>query len=173
MKFGKYLEAEQVPEWAKMYVDYVGLKRAVAAIVEAIASQRQMASYERMPLPRRTSASQGYDSFTTPDAPTRRSLTMPRFGSGLCSDAGCNHFGSIVSASPQIALRMSAANSGKLAATPDELTHNANIKIPLSARDTFTEATWTRRPFVVNDHISAGKCASLSLATPVWAPLTL
>ncbi|KAJ2369714.1 hypothetical protein IW150_005087, partial [Coemansia sp. RSA 2607] len=36
MKFGKYLEAEQVPEWGKMYVDYKGLKKQAGIIAKAI-----------------------------------------------------------------------------------------------------------------------------------------
>ncbi|KAJ2358056.1 hypothetical protein GGF43_001084, partial [Coemansia sp. RSA 2618] len=55
MKFGKYLEAEQVPEWAKMYVDYHGLKRAIKAIAAAMANQQRQTSAERMSLIRRAS----------------------------------------------------------------------------------------------------------------------
>ncbi|KAJ2796536.1 Xenotropic and polytropic retrovirus receptor 1, partial [Coemansia helicoidea] len=163
MKFGKYLVAEQVPEWAKMYVDYVGLKRAVAAVAAAVArqqQQRQAVAGERMSLLRRTSTYLGYSSFTAPDAPPARSppahsSPATQCSSGSCGDTGCNHFGGVVSATPQIAMRLSASNSGKVSATPPDLVHNANIKIPLSARDSFTEAVWTRRPSVASDRISA------------------
>ncbi|KAJ2404957.1 Signal transduction protein [Coemansia sp. RSA 1935] len=178
MKFGKYLEAEQVPEWAKMYVDYHGLKRSVKAIAAAVANQQRHTSPERMSLIRRASTYLGYDSLQAsdsispfssdgssgPNAPTSGAATASSAGQSLrsrmgsctshSSEAGCSHFSSIVSASPQIAMSMSAGNSGKVATTPTELAQRANIKIPLSAQDTFTEGIRMRRSPVATNCMS-------------------
>ncbi|KAJ2725685.1 Signal transduction protein [Coemansia sp. Benny D115] len=189
MKFGKYLEAEQVPEWGKMYVDYKGLKKQVKAIAAALEARRTGASEERSSLLRRASTYLGYDSFAlsgpnaaqvnspspTPgpipnDSPAvpitpeiaaiaehslRRELADD---SGCCSRADCvrcGHFNSIVSATPQIAMNMSAGNMGKVTATSMALAHDANIKIPISAQDAFTENIRKRRT-----PIASGDCLS-------------
>ncbi|PIA17821.1 EXS-domain-containing protein [Coemansia reversa NRRL 1564] len=170
MKFGKYLDAEQVPEWAKMYVDYVGLKRAVKSIAGAIANQKLPLSSERMSLIRRTSEYLGYSSIQNSglsqlpksiSAPSTDLHLAPEETTSCCSDiaecSGCGHFGRIVSASPQIAMNMSAGNSGRVATTSMELAHGANIKIPMSAQDTFTEGIRMRRGPVANNCISAAE----------------
>ncbi|KAJ2444125.1 hypothetical protein GGF42_006405, partial [Coemansia sp. RSA 2424] len=187
MKFGKYLEAEQVPEWAKMYVDYDGLKQLIKAVAAAIEKRGSAPTEERLSLLRRASTYLGYDSLAT-DGPTiadtvgnsapRQSssaggnaiVSAPASGSklalqgastdrdGRCSRANCakcSHFHSIVSASPQIAMSMSAGNTGKVVATSLELAHGANIKIPLSAQDSFTEGIRQRRAPIATDCISA------------------
>ncbi|KAJ2805297.1 Xenotropic and polytropic retrovirus receptor 1 [Coemansia guatemalensis] len=168
MKFGKYLEAEQVPEWAKMYADYAGFKRAVKSIAAAIANQKSPQSGERMSLIRRTSEYLGYSTIKNSSiSPLPRCTSDPGSDphhasdetTNCCSNAaecsGSGHFGRIVSASPQIAMNMSAGNSGKVATTSMELVHGANIKIPMSAQDTFTEGIRTRRGPVANDCISS------------------
>ncbi|KAJ1859965.1 hypothetical protein LPJ57_006814, partial [Coemansia sp. RSA 486] len=63
MKFGKYLEAEQVPEWEKMYVDYKGLKRQVKAVAAAL-SKGAGTGDEQVSLLRRASTYLGYSSFS-------------------------------------------------------------------------------------------------------------
>ncbi|KAJ2232021.1 Xenotropic and polytropic retrovirus receptor 1 [Coemansia sp. RSA 485] len=177
MKFGKYLEAEQVPEWEKMYVDYKGLKRQVKAVAAAL-SKGAGTGDEQVSLLRRASTYLGYSSFspgaveaaagnslsTTP-APFPRSPSeqiSPEIAiaseeslrrelendAECCSRVGCTkcaHFGSIVSASPQIAMNMSAGNMGKVASTSMALAHDANIKIPISAQDSFTNSIRHRR----------------------------
>ncbi|KAJ2303668.1 hypothetical protein IWW55_002809, partial [Coemansia sp. RSA 2706] len=179
MKFGKYLEAEQVPEWAKMYADYHGLKRQIKAVAAAMARQQlqqRHTSAERMSLIRRASTYLGYDSIQTGASPlssdsaslgaaaqtggaasTSSAGLRSRLGSCAShgSEAGCSHFGNIVSATPQIAMTMSAGNSGKVAATPAELAQRANIKIPLSAQDSFTEGIRMRRSPVASHCVSA------------------
>ncbi|KAJ2896946.1 Signal transduction protein, partial [Coemansia aciculifera] len=50
---------------------------------------------------------------------------------------------------------MSAGNTGKVASTSMELAHGVNIKIPFSARDSFTENIRLRRPQIATDCISA------------------
>ncbi|KAJ2160320.1 Signal transduction protein [Coemansia sp. RSA 552] len=190
MKFGKYLEAEQVPEWAKMYVDYQGLKRATKAIATALDAQRRPVPEEQRSLIRRASTYLGYGSLETGGAPSPPSCAQgspnsrpggvsaastaivpssggdgsgrgPRSGSGSfatqCSNGGCtgcSHFGGVVSATPQIALSMSAGNTGKVAATPTDLAQKANIKIPLSARDAFTEGFRKRKGPVAENCVS-------------------
>ncbi|KAJ1659647.1 Signal transduction protein, partial [Coemansia sp. RSA 25] len=52
-------------------------------------------------------------------------------------------------------MSMSAGNTGKVAATSLELAHGANIKIPLSAQDSFTEGIRQRRAPIATDCISA------------------
>ncbi|KAJ2779756.1 Signal transduction protein [Coemansia javaensis] len=163
MRFGQYLEAEQVPEWAKMYVDYAGLKQAVGVVAAAVASQRRGAPGERMSLLRRTSQYLGYSSFQAGDgaalqpatAPTPPTPPAPKCGPRRCSEGGCSHFGGIVSATPQIAMRMSAGNSGRVSGSSPELAQCASIKLPLSARDSFTEGAWVRRAPAARDCISA------------------
>ncbi|KAJ1724442.1 Signal transduction protein [Coemansia erecta] len=187
MKFGKYLEAEQVPEWGKMYVDYKGLKKQVGVVAKAI-DMKSSGNEERSSLLRRASTYLGYDSFSlgnaeaaisnssspspvpfpeSPSAPIppavaavpeqslRRELADD---SGCCSRAGCtkcSHFDSIVSASPQIAMNMSAGNMGKVASTSMALAHDANIKIPISAQDSFTNNIRQRRV-----PVASGDCLS-------------
>ncbi|KAJ2112979.1 Xenotropic and polytropic retrovirus receptor 1 [Coemansia sp. RSA 922] len=189
MKFGKYLEAEQVPEWAKMYVDYDGLKQIIKTIAAAIEKHGPAPTEERLSLLRRASTYLGYDSLaigspttaagvegisTAPGQPPstggNAAVSASASGSkqalqgasadrgGHCSRANCvkcSHFHSIVSASPQIAMNMSAGNTGKVSATPLELAHGANIKIPLSAQDSFTESIRQRRAPISTDCISA------------------
>ncbi|KAJ1668901.1 Signal transduction protein [Coemansia sp. RSA 1813] len=202
MKFGKYLEAEQVPEWEKMYVSYRALKRLVKKI--ALAKEARMAgpSEEKTSLLRRASTYLGYSSMISKDSssssPTRTTdsatisptyvgpstptpvfaRTNPMPGSSTscqgapvqeeqnkngkdivecCSNASCStcsHFNSIVSATPQLALSMSAANSGKVGATPTDLAHCANIKLPMSAQDTFSELVRRRKTPVASDCVS-------------------
>ncbi|KAJ2694554.1 Xenotropic and polytropic retrovirus receptor 1 [Coemansia sp. IMI 209128] len=188
MKFGKYLEAEQVPEWAKMYVDYDGLKQIIKTVAVAIEKRGPVLTEERLSLLKRASTYLGYDSLAT-GSPTAAGMggssvspgQPPVTGgnaavsdsapdsnralqgvsadrSGNCSRANCakcSHFRSIVSASPQIAMDMSAGNTGKVAATSLELAHGANIKIPLSAQDSFTESVRQRRAPISTDCISA------------------
>ncbi|KAJ2242714.1 hypothetical protein GGI13_006865, partial [Coemansia sp. RSA 455] len=189
MKFGKYLEAEQVPEWAKMYVDYDGLKQIIKTIAAAIEKHGPAPTEERLSLLRRASTYLGYDSLaigspTTaagvegisaapgqpPSTGGNAAVSASASGSkqalqGASADRGghcsrpncvkCSHFHSIVSASPQIAMNMSAGNTGKVSATPLELAHGANIKIPLSAQDSFTESIRQRRAPISTDCISA------------------
>ncbi|KAJ2846443.1 hypothetical protein J3B02_004410 [Coemansia erecta] len=191
MKFGKYLEAEQVPEWDKMYVDYKGLKRQVKIIASAMEKGTGTSTgEEQISLLRRASTYLGYNSFSPgaveaaaagnshsatlvsfPDSPSaqiapeiaiaseqplRRELAN---NSETCSRAGCTkcaHFSSIVSASPQIAMNMSAGNMGKVATTSMALAHDANIKIPISAQDSFTNSIRHRRlPVASGDCISS------------------
>ncbi|KAJ1892452.1 Signal transduction protein [Kickxella alabastrina] len=188
MKFGKYLEAEQVPEWVKMYVDYKGLKRQVKVIAMAIDKRERGPIDEGHSLIRRASAYLGYDSFvlSSPDAvhlndgsPAPRTIPQasssaivpeitiaaeqlprkdPRSDTECCSRAGCTkcrHFDSIISASPQIAMNMSVGNMGKVATTSMALAHDANIKIPISAQDAFTEGIRQRRtPIASSDCLS-------------------
>ncbi|KAJ2885452.1 Signal transduction protein [Coemansia aciculifera] len=188
MKFGKYLEAEQVPEWAKMYVDYDGLKQIIKTIAVAIEKHGPAPTEERLSLLRRASTYLGYDSLAIgsptaagvdgdsaapgqpPSTGGNAAVSASASGSkqalqgtsadrdGHCSRANCvkcSHFRSIVSASPQIAMDMSAGNTGKVSATPLELAHGANIKIPLSAQDSFTESIRQRRAPISIDCISA------------------
>ncbi|KAJ2019799.1 Signal transduction protein [Coemansia sp. S680] len=198
MKFGKYLEAEQVPEWAKMYVDYDGLKQIIKTIAAAIEKHGPAPTEERLSLLRRASTYLGYDSFaigspttaagvegisTAPGQPPstggNAAVSASASGSkqalqgasadrgGHCSRANCvkcSHFHSIVSASPQIAMNMSAGNTGKVSATPLELAHGANIKIPLSAQDSFTESIRQRRAPISTDCISAGGSRSKGMS---------
>ncbi|KAJ1744108.1 Signal transduction protein [Coemansia sp. RSA 989] len=184
MKFGKYLESEQVPEWAKMYVDYDSLKHSVKVIAAAIANHNRQVPAERMSLIRRASSYLGYNSMQTSELPISPNGTHP--GQPQCPNAqtgsvagaaprqglrsrmnscvsqcaeggGCSHFGSIVSATPQIALTMSAANSGKVAATPVELAHQANIKLPPSAQDAFAGGIRARHTTSSSSCVSAGE----------------
>ncbi|KAJ2747846.1 Signal transduction protein [Coemansia sp. BCRC 34301] len=187
MKFGKYLEAEQVPEWAKMYVDYDGLKQLIKAVAAAIEQRGPAPTGERLSLLRRASTYLGYDSLATgvqTNADTEGNSALgqpPGAGGGVAVSAlasssrqalqgtsadqdgrcprancvKCRHFNSIISASPQIAMNMSAGNTGKVAATSLELAHGANIKIPLSAQDSFTEGIRQRRAPIIVDCISA------------------
>ncbi|KAJ1962726.1 Signal transduction protein [Dipsacomyces acuminosporus] len=183
MKFGKYLEAEQVPEWQKMYVDYKGLKRRIKEIAAAMEKKRRQSSEERVSLLRRASTYLGYDSFSLGGPAPTGSTVHPAddnepdptsHGTGTsnalqthdghssarasCSRISCdkcNHFGTIVSATPQIAMSMSAGNAGKISATPVDLAHGANIKIPLSAQDSFTETIRRRKAPATNKSISA------------------
>ncbi|KAJ2389594.1 hypothetical protein GGI23_005803, partial [Coemansia sp. RSA 2559] len=203
MKFGKYLEAEQVPEWEKMYVNYRALKRLIKKIALAKEARVASPSEEKTSLLRRASAYLGYNSIIPGDnssnnTPARAtgSATINSMPEGLsspppvfsrehpmsgsstscqrtvqleepskngkdifecCSDASCatcNHFNSIVSATPQLALSMSAANSGKVGATPMDLAHCANIKLPMSAQDSFSEAARRRKTPVASDCVS-------------------
>ncbi|KAI9479335.1 hypothetical protein BX667DRAFT_256353 [Coemansia mojavensis] len=184
MKFGKYLESEQVPEWAKMYVDYDSLKHSVKVIAAAIANHNRQVPAERMSLIRRASSYLGYNSMQTSELPISPNGTHP--GQPQCPNAqtgsvagaaprqglrsrmnscvsqcaeggGCSHFGSIVSATPQIALTMSAANSGKVAATPVELAHQANIKLPPSAQDAFAGGIRARHTTSSSSCVSADR----------------
>ncbi|CCA74266.1 related to putative phosphate transporter 1 [Serendipita indica DSM 11827] len=41
MKFGRYLEDTQIPEWKRAYIDYKGLKKRITAIKEERAAQRR------------------------------------------------------------------------------------------------------------------------------------
>lgn len=41
MKFARYLEETQVPEWKRAYIDYRGLKKRITAIKDQIAARRQ------------------------------------------------------------------------------------------------------------------------------------
>ncbi|KAJ1846046.1 hypothetical protein LPJ73_004650, partial [Coemansia sp. RSA 2703] len=187
MKFGKYLEAEQVPEWGKMYVDYKGLKKQAGIIAKAI-EINSSGKEERASLLRRASTYLGYDSFSlgnaeaamsnssspspvpfpeSPSAPIPSAVaTVPKQSlsraladdSGCCSRTGCtkcSHFDGIVSASPQIAMNMSAGNMGKVASTSMALAHDANIKIPISAQDSFTDNIRQRRV-----PVASGDCLS-------------
>ncbi|KAJ1954913.1 Signal transduction protein, partial [Linderina pennispora] len=159
MKFGKYLEAEQVPEWEKMYVDYKHLKRRIKEI--AAAQERNRKSQrgdEHVSLLKRASTYLGYDSFNLDHHASHthgessgvdyRRTPAQGSGYGSCTTKDCTrcqHFSRVVSATPQIAIGMSAGNSGNVSSTPVELAHGANIKIPLSAQDSFTETIRRRR----------------------------
>ncbi|KAJ2615771.1 Signal transduction protein [Coemansia sp. RSA 1804] len=221
MKFGKYLEAEQVPEWEKMYVNYRALKRLVKKIAAAREARLAAgASEERTSLLRRASTYLGYNSIgiqsdsgssptggptesntssvgpmqsvggPLPSPPPVLARTHPMPGSpttcqrillqqqqheqneqgkngtdtgdgerGYCADAGCtscNHFNSVVSATPQLALSMSAANSGRVGTVSADLAHSANIKLPISAQDTFSETVRrrSRTPIVSGDYMT-------------------
>lgn len=181
MKFGKYLEAEQVPEWAKMYVNYRLLKKLIkeVAVAKEQEAKNKSKTAEQASLLKRASTYLGYNSLglaVGPQETTRSETSNPaqeavstfpgRDGpSGDCtlhqhngSDAGCSHFSNIVSATPQIALSMSAENPGKVGVTSTELAHGANIKIPMSAQDSFTEGIRRRRTPASVECITAGKC---------------
>ncbi|KAJ1796735.1 Signal transduction protein [Coemansia sp. RSA 2399] len=88
-----------------------------------------------------------------PEEPSRNGKDIAE----CCSDASCatcNHFNTIVSATPQLALSMSAANSGKVGATPTDLAHCANIKLPISAQDSFSEVARRRKTPIASDCVS-------------------
>ncbi|KAJ1998639.1 hypothetical protein H4R26_005384, partial [Coemansia thaxteri] len=69
MKFGLYLEAEQVPEWEKMYVDYQGLKQLIKAVAVAIEKRGAGPADERFSLLNRTSTYLGYNSIVFNNSP--------------------------------------------------------------------------------------------------------
>ncbi|KAJ2814975.1 hypothetical protein GGI24_006204, partial [Coemansia furcata] len=89
MKFGKYLEAEQVPEWAKMYVDYGGLKKIIKTVAAAIEKRGPVPTEERLSLLKRASTYLGYDSFAT-GCPTVAIMEDNSDSPGLPSNAGGN-----------------------------------------------------------------------------------
>ncbi|KAJ2552407.1 hypothetical protein EV175_003326 [Coemansia sp. RSA 1933] len=76
MKFGKYLDAEQVPEWEKMYVNYRALKRLVKKIAVAKAIQMAGPSEEKTTLLRRASTYLGYSSTIIGNSSTNSSPTQ-------------------------------------------------------------------------------------------------
>ncbi|KAG9123684.1 hypothetical protein FRC07_014276 [Ceratobasidium sp. 392] len=58
MKFARYLEETQTPEWKKAYIDYRGLKKRITAIRKANESPKIQGSHSKVFSTRRSSVSQ-------------------------------------------------------------------------------------------------------------------
>ncbi|KAG8819078.1 hypothetical protein FRC19_010139 [Serendipita sp. 401] len=80
MKFGRYLEDTQVPEWKRAYINYKALKKKITAIKEQLASERKTPKLGDNPIKSLNERIKNGSIFTPSPTTIRRRTTESRVG---------------------------------------------------------------------------------------------